>query len=203
MFKSIGTTLITGFITLVPVALTIYFLYWLALTSEKFLGAALQKLLPEIIYFPGLGTLAGLGVMFAVGLMMKAVFVRQLFHFGEQIILHIPLIKTIYGAIRDFFDFFQPKEKNFGQVVIVKINQIEAIGFVTQEDPSRLPESFRDPETVLVYVPMSYMIGGFTLLVPRADTRPCNLSMNEAMRFVLTAGITGKDERKSMRAQKA
>jgi uncharacterized membrane protein len=40
---------------------------------------------------------------------------------------------------------------------------------------------------------MSYMIGGFTLLIPRKDLSPCNMSMDEAMRFALTAGITGKN----------
>jgi uncharacterized membrane protein len=47
---------------------------------------------------------------------------------------------------------------------------------------------------LLVYLPMSYMIGGYTMLVPREKTRPCQMSMEEAMRFALTAGITGKNE---------
>ena len=70
---------------------------------------------------------------------------------------------------------------------------MEAIGFVTQEDPERLPESFRDRDSVLVYLPMSYMVGGYTVLVPRDHIQPCKMSMDEAMRFALTAGITGKD----------
>ena len=69
---------------------------------------------------------------------------------------------------------------------------MEIIGFVTQEDPERLPQAFRDRDSVLVYLPMSYMIGGYTLLVPRKDILPCKMSMDEAMRFALTAGITGK-----------
>jgi uncharacterized membrane protein len=56
-----------------------------------------------------------------------------------------------------------------------------------------MPESFRDRDSVLVYIPMSYMIGGFTLLIPKADVRPCKMDMDEAMRFALTAGIAGKN----------
>jgi uncharacterized membrane protein len=123
--------------------------------------------------------------------------VRQLFAFGENIIYHLPIIKTVYSAIRDLFDFFSPKEESFGRVVIVRIANMEVIGFVTQENPERLPESFRDRDSVLVYLPMSYMIGGYTLLVPSQDIRPCNMSMDEAMRFALTAGITGKHSGKS------
>ncbi len=193
MFKSITTTLITGFITLVPIVLTLYFLYWLAVTSEQVLGAAIHFVLPEIVYFPGLGSIAGLLVIFGVGMLMKAVFVRQIFALGEQLLYHLPIIKTVYRAIRDLLDFFSPKKEGFGGVVIVNFNGMKVIGFVTQEDPSRLPESFRDRDSVLVYIPMSYMIGGFTLLIPRKDTKPCQMSMDEAMRFTLTAGITGKN----------
>jgi uncharacterized membrane protein len=195
MFKSIGTTLITGLFTLLPIVLTLYFLYWLAVSSEEILGQALRWALPEVVYFPGMGTLAGLVVVFFVGLLMKAVLVRQAFALGESIVFRLPIIKTVYRAIRDLFDFFSPKKDSFGRVVIVNFNGFEIIGFVTQEDPQRLPEAFRDRDSVLVYLPMSYMIGGYTLLVPREDILPCKMSMDEAMRFALTAGITGKSQK--------
>ncbi|WP_236860757.1 hypothetical protein [Candidatus Reidiella endopervernicosa] len=53
--------------------------------------------------------------------------------------------------------------------------------------------SFRDRGCVLVYLPMSYMVGGYTVLVPKDELRPLQMSRDEAMRFVLTAGITGKN----------
>jgi uncharacterized membrane protein len=193
MIKSISTILITGFITILPIVLTVYLLYWLAITSEEVMGSALRWALPTVVYFPGLGTIAGLVLTFLVGLLMKAVLVRQVFSIGENIVFRLPVIKTIYRAIRDFFDFFSPKKDSFGRVVIVKIGNMEAIGFVTQEEPGKLPEAFRDRDCELVYLPMSYMIGGYTLLVKREDIIPCKMSMDEAMRFVLTAGITGKE----------
>lgn len=195
MFRSIGTTLITGLITILPIVLTIYLLYWGAVSSERVLGEALRLVLPEVVYFPGLGMLAGLVAVFLVGLLMRAVLVRQLFAFGEEILFHLPIIKTVYRAIRDLFEFFSPKKEHFGRVVIVNYNDMQVIGFITQEDPMRLPDSFRDPDRVLVYIPMSYMIGGFTVLVSQDDIMPCKMSMDEAMRFVLTAGITGKREK--------
>ena len=193
MLKSIGTTLLTGFITLLPVVLTIYLLFWLAASSEQVMGGALRWMLPNAFYFPGLGMIGGVIVVFFVGLLMKAIFIRQLFALGEKILYQLPLIKTIYRVMRDLFDFFSPKKEGFGQVVIVNLNDMEMIGFITQEDMERLPESFRNPDRALVYIPMSYMVGGFTLLIPRQNIRPCKMSMDEAMRFVLTAGITGKN----------
>ena len=193
MFKSIGKTILTGFITLLPVILTIYLLYWLAVSSEEVMGTVLQWALPNAVYFPGLGMIAGLVVVFIVGLLMKAILIRQLFSFGEQILYRLPLIKTVYRAIRDLFDFFSPKEENLGQVVAVTYNGMEVIGFITQTNQQRLPESFREQDKVLVYIPMSYMIGGFTVFIPAEHVRPLKMSMEEAMRFALTAGITGKN----------
>ncbi len=194
MFKSISKILITGFITLLPIVLTIYLLYWLAVSSEQVMGSALRLVLPQAIYFPGLGMIAGLVLVFIVGLMMNAYMVRQLFALGEQVLYRLPLIKTVYRAFRDFFDFFSPKKEQFGQVVAVTLNGMELVGFITQEDPMRLPESFRDRDSVLVYLPMSYMVGGYTVLIARSELRPLKMSKEEAMRFVLTAGITGKNE---------
>ena len=193
MFKSISTTILTGFITLLPVVLSIYLLYWLAVSSENVMGTALQWVLPQATYFPGLGMLAGLVVVYIVGLLMKAILVRQLFAFGEKILYRLPLFKTVYRAMRDLFDFFTPKKEGLGQVVAVTYNGMEMIGFITQTEQQRLPESFRGQDKVLVYLPMSYMIGGFTLFIPREHVRPINMSMEEAMRFALTAGITGKN----------
>jgi len=192
MFKSISKILITGFITLLPVVLTIYLLYWLAVSSEQVMGNALKLILPDTAYFPGLGMIAGLFLVFIVGLMMNAYMVRKIFALGEQLLYHLPLIKTIYRAFRDFFDFFSPKKEQFGQVVAVTFNGVELVGFVTQENPQNLPESFRERDSVLVYLPMSYMVGGYTILIPRSEVRTLKMSMEEAMRFVLTAGITGK-----------
>ncbi|MES0328435.1 MAG: DUF502 domain-containing protein [Gammaproteobacteria bacterium] len=192
MLKAISRILLTGFITLLPVVLTAYLMYWLAVTSEQLMGDMLHLVIPETFYFPGIGMLAGLLLMFIVGLLMKAYLVRRVFGWGEKLLYRLPLIKSIYRAFRDLFDFMSPKKEGMGEVVAVTINNIQVIGFITQENKNRLPEAFRENDSVLVYLPMSYMVGGYTIFVSRESVRPLNMSMDEAMRFVLTAGITGK-----------
>jgi len=192
MLNSIGRTLLTGLITILPIVLTIYLLYWLAISSENVMRSALHLVFPDLVYFPGLGMIVGLVVVFFVGLMMKAFIVRQLFLFSEQLLYRVPLIKTIYRAMRDLFDFFTPKKDKFGRVVTVNLNGMELIGFVIQEDAKKLSVPFKNSEGILVYIPMSYMVGGFTVLVPPKDIHHCAMSMDEAMQFVLTAGISGR-----------
>ena len=194
MLKSISKTFLTGLITLLPVVLTIYLLYWLVVTAESALGDMIRLVLPENLYWPGMGSIAGLLIVFLVGLLMHAYIVRRLFSWGEKILYHLPLIKSVYGAIRDFFNYFSPDKKNeFEQVVAVSIGDtgMQVIGFVTQAVPENMPKDFREEDSVLVYIPLSYMIGGYAVLIPRSAVRPLDMSIEEAMRFTLTAGVTG------------
>lgn len=194
MLRSISKTFLTGLITILPIVLTLYLLYWLVVSTESALGGVIRLVLPEALYWPGMGLITGLVVIFFIGLLMHAYLVQRLFAWGEQIIYHLPFIKSIYRAIRDFFDYFSPdKKKDFEQVVAVSIGDtgMEVIGFVTQTLPERLPEDFRKEGSILVYMPLSYMIGGYAVLMPQSAVRPLDMSMEEAMRFTITAGVTG------------
>ena len=194
MLKSMSKTFLTGLITILPVALTLYLLYWLVVSAETALGNVIRLVLPEGLYWPGMGTIAGLLVVFLVGVLMHAYVVQRLFAWGEEVLYHVPVIKTVYRSIRDFLDYFSPAKKDeFQQVVAVSIGEtgMQVIGFVTQAVPERLPEDYRRDDGVLVYMPMSYMIGGYAVLMPRSAIRPLDMSMEEAMRFTLNAGVTG------------
>lgn len=198
MLKSISKTLLTGFVTILPVVLTLYLFYWLAVSAESVLGRLIQLMLPDHLYWPGMGVVAGLAVIFAVGLLMHAYVVQRLFAKGEQVLYHLPLIKTIYRSIRDFLEYFSPtREKEFEQVVTVSFGDtgMQVIGFVTQALPENMPEDFREKDSILVYLPLSYMIGGYAVLVPRNAVRSLDMNMEEAMRFTLTAGVTGSGAR--------
>jgi len=195
MIKSISGTLLAGLFTILPVVLTIYLLYWLAVSAEEVLGTVIRLILPQTLYWPGMGVIAGLLVIFAIGLLMNAYVVQRLFDQAEQLLYRLPLVKSVYRALRDFLDFFSPEQKKeFDHVVAVSLgNGMEVIGFVTQAVADRLPEDFRQTDSILVYVPMSYMIGGFSVFMPRDAVRPIKMNMDEAMRFTLSAGITGKN----------
>ena len=69
---------------------------------------------------------------------------------------------------------------------------MEVIGFVTQAVAENLPEDFRGEDSILVYLPLSYMIGGYTLFLPRSCLTPLDLSFEEGMKLVLT-GVVSRD----------
>lgn len=198
MLKTIGKQILTGLFTLLPVMLTVYVLYWFAVTMESWLGNLIRHVIPADWYWPGMGLVTGVVLAFAVGVLMHAYVVRELFSFTERLFYRLPLIKSIYGPLRDFLDYFSPQaRREFEQVVSIRIGDtdLQAIGFVTQADAAQMPADFGGEDQLIVYIPLSYMIGGYTVLVPRSRVRALNMSVEEAMRFALTAGVTGAQHR--------
>ena len=196
MFGFISRNMLTGLITILPIVLTVYLLYWLAISSEAVLGKLIQQMLPVGMYWPGMGVFVGLIVLFLIGILMHAYFVQKLFSRLEQVFFHMPVIKPIYTAFRDFLDYFKPKkEHEFDQVVSVQLNDsMKVVGFITEHESSKLPKGFDDEGSVLVYLPLSYMIGGYTILVPETSVTVLDMSMDEAVRFTLTAGMARSNQ---------
>lgn len=189
----IARTFLSGLAVVLPIVITIAVLLWLVATAEKLLGTVMLWVLPEGFELPrGLGFLAAMGLIFAVGVLMEAVYFRRLMAWVDELLEKIPLVKTVYSAVRDLMSLFSKAgTKKFSKVVLVKFPGIEAklIGFVTLEDFSGLAVN-PGPGEVAVYLPMSYTIGGYTVFLPRACLTPLEMSLEDAMRFVVTAGMS-------------
>ena len=194
MKKQLGKIMFQGLVAILPALLTIYILFWLFRSAETVLGGLLEVLLPTGWYIPGLGLLAGLVVIFLFGLALNAFLVRRLLDLGDDLLNHIPLVKTLYGSLKDFIGFFTAKrDSQFNQVVAVDLEfggkPMRMIGFVTRTDFSDLLTGIGSREEVAVYLPLSYQIGGYTVIVPRSSVRKLDISTHRAMGFVVTGGM--------------
>ena len=140
-----------------------------------------------------MGLIAGVLVLLVIGLLVNAYLVRRLIDFGERWLLRVPVLKTVYGAIRDLTSLVRVGDGGgeLQRVVLVDVGPGRVIGFVTQESAG-LPGMPEDPTLVAVYLPMSYQIGGYTLYLPRDRLQPTDLSVEQAMRIVLTGGLQNR-----------
>jgi len=189
----ITRTFFTGLAVTLPVVATLYLLYWATLTTEHALDGLLRFVLPQAVYVPGLGLALGVVLVFLVGLLMRTWVARKIFSWTEKLIYRVPLVKTVYGALRDFTEFLsRPQKQGAQQVVLVRLGgtDLRVMGFVTRDDLAGLPPGMSEPGMIMVYMPMSYQVGGYTALVPRASVQPVDMSFEEAMRFTLTAGLS-------------
>ncbi len=192
--RSLWTIFLKGLAAVLPVALTLYLLFWLGSTAESILGEGLRLAIPAHRYWPGLGLIVGIAFVFIVGLLVNAYVVRRVIRYGESLLERIPVVKTIYGTFKDVTRFLPEggKHRDLKRVVTWKWGQAHLIGFVTEDhvDPRLVGEQRND--IIAVYFPMSYQIGGYTLYLPRGELHETDLSVQEAMRLVLLGGLTSR-----------
>lgn len=192
---------LTGLAAILPTAVTLYLLYWVGTSAEALLGGLLQRVLPTGMYIPGLGVVSGIALVFLLGLLLNAYLIRRLWGLVEELMTRIPLVKTVFGASQDLMGLLSPnaqKDMSQSQVVMLPLGDTgyRLLGFVTRQDFSGLPEALGDADTVAVYTPLSYQIGGYTLMVPRSKLTPVDMTFEEAMRYALTGGVsTGRPVR--------
>lgn len=191
--NALGKLFLKGLAVVIPVVLTLAILWWMAAGAEQLMGAILKFTLPDGWYIPGMGLVSGLVLIALIGLLSHVLVFQKIFNLGDAIFHRLPLVKTIYTAIKDFIGYLSPDKGNeMGKVVLVELpgHSFQLIGFVTREQFADLPFTPSAEDPVAVYLPMSYMIGGYTLFLPRSCLTPLDIPFEQAMRLVLTGAVT-------------
>lgn len=186
--RGVGRTILSGLLAILPIGLTLYVVSWMTVAGEELMRRLLGPVLPESVYLPGLGLVVAVGVLYLTGLAVNAWAVKQLLRAGDELLARIPVVKTLYVAIRDFTRFFPSSggHSDLKHVVLVPMGPGRIIGFVTSDDGSLIGAG---DDVVAVYLPMSYMVGGYTLFLPRSQLEPTTMTVEAAMRVVLMGGM--------------
>jgi uncharacterized membrane protein len=193
MFHKLRSALVRGLVVVLPIGFTIWLLWWLGSSTEALLRGLILLVVPPEYYVPGMGIVAALALLLAAGTLFNALLVQSALASWERFLDRIPVVKTIYGATRDFMKLLPAggKRRDLRRVVLARFGDAQVIGFVTQDDASELGIVPARDDLVAVYFPMSYQIGGYTALVPRSRVAPLDIPVEAAMRLVLTGGLSG------------
>jgi uncharacterized membrane protein len=194
--KTLASLLIKGLSAILPVSVVLFFIFWIGSTAEHALGGLLKAVLPERIYLPGMGLLAGLILALGIGLLLNLWLFQRMVDMVEGWLAHVPLVKTVLGGIKDLMAFLAKVKKiNAGKKHVVKVdlgNDIHLLGIMTRQDLSGTGLEPMGEDHCAVYVPMSYQLGGYTLYLPRSKLVPIDISVEDALRFAITAGMSGE-----------
>lgn len=190
--KQLQKIFLQGLVTFLPIALTIYILYAGVAIVDSFLGDSLRIVLP--IYIPGFGFLLTVLLIFLLGLLLNSLIAGGIFQKFEQRLTQVPFIKAIYSPLRDLMNLFSKGGGPGGlqKVVLVDMTDtgVRALGLVTRESFKDVPaiEAHAD-DRISVYIPMSYGLGGFTLMVPRSRLTPIDMPIEKAMSLAITGWV--------------
>jgi uncharacterized membrane protein len=194
MRKILALTM-SGLVTVLPLALTVYVIWWVVHTLEEWLRRALigLRLVSPAHYWPGLGLVAGFLLLLAVGGLVNAYAGKIILKYWNDFLGRIPFVKTLYGGFRDVLSLLPSgsgEKRDLQRVVLARFGDVRAIGFVTREDVPTVLNAHGGRDWVTVYFPMSYAFGGYTVYVPRHHVEPLEISVEDAMRLAITAGLT-------------
>lgn len=183
-----------GLLAVLPLALTVYLLVLFLGWVESVTLWVLRPLIGGF-YVPGMGLLFGILIIVGIGAVLSKRQVREALAFIELPFTRLPVVKSIYSSLKSFSDYFAPSSKpDSQQVVALRMpgNDLEIVGLVTRRSFADLPAGFLPGERVAVYLPMGYMIGGYTVFVPTSWIHPIGMSVEEAMRSSLIAWMEPK-----------
>jgi len=191
--KNLSQYFFRGLITALPLGLTVYLLYVFLSWSES---VAMQLIRPFIgrLYVPGMGLLLGITGIILLGMLMSQRGMGKLLSLVELPFTNLPVVKSIYSSLKSFADYFSPQRNQTTQQTVVALRlpgqPLEVVGLVTRQSVGDLPAGFLQGDRVAVYLPMGYMIGGYTVFVPRDWVQPIDISVEEAMRSALFAWMS-------------
>lgn len=175
-------TFLNGLIVLVPLGIT----FFVVLQILHFTEGVLGKHLP--FYFPGIGLIAVVFIIYAVGWLSTHWFTKHIIDFGESLLNKIPVVKFIYNSVKQFSTAIFESKGMFQNVVLVPFHQSMAMGFVMTDVPEVIKDKLGE-DYVCVFVPWSLNItSGTNLFVKRSEVIPINIESETALQFMLTAG---------------
>jgi len=196
--KHINQIFFKGLIVVLPITLTFYLLIWASYKIESLFGSTLEMLIGKWLYIPGLGIVVTLVFIFLVGLLVNNYITGRFFSWLTKTLEKVPLIKVIYNPLKDLMALIPGRSSDkdkLQKVVLVPLEGmgVEVMGLVTREELNELPDS---SHLIAVYVPLSYMLGGITVLVPREKVKKIDIPVDQALKLSVTAWIKAKDKEK-------
>lgn len=193
--KYINQIFFKGLIVVLPITLTFYLLIWASYKIESLFASSLEYLIGQWLYIPGLGIVLSLIFIFMVGLLVNNYITGRFFHWLTNTMEKVPLIKVIYNPLKDLMALIPGKssEKKPQRVVLVPLPGlgVEVLGLVTREELDELPGTNLIP----VYVPLSYMLGGVTMLIEKDKVRKVDIPVDQALKLSVTAWIKAPDKK--------
>lgn len=192
IISTFTSAFLRGLLVVVPSAVTIYVIYQLFLFIDGLLARTFGDYLSAYGVVPGLGVVTLVLVITLLGILSTTFIALPLTRSFGRALDRAPLIKTLYSAIKDLLSAFVGKEKRFDQPVLVRLGSsglaVERIGFLTRSDLSALGIG---AEKVGVYLPHSYAWSGNLCIVDRKQVTPLDISPTEAMKFIVSGGVSG------------
>ncbi|MGM0524686.1 MAG: DUF502 domain-containing protein [Pseudomonadota bacterium] len=191
--KTIIQSLLKGLAILLPIIVTVFLVQWLLVTIEAWLSPIWLAILGETYYVPGLAFISFLGLAILIGFSARWRFMNWIWQLPGILMNKLPLLRSLYGTVNDIFEMMSGKDFADESVVMVTLpgSNMRLIGIVTKKSGNkddRLSKMLKD-EQVAVFLPMSYNVGGYMVIVPSECVESLDMKPADALQLTISAGL--------------
>ncbi|HUN52007.1 MAG TPA: DUF502 domain-containing protein [Candidatus Sulfotelmatobacter sp.] len=187
---------LTGVIVTAPIGITVYLVWGFVDMVDRnvapLLPVSIQPGGVMLFSIPGLGVLVALVAVTLVGFLTANFLGRRLVRLGEQIVARMPIVRSVYSALKQIFETVLTQSSNsFRQVVLIEFPRpgCWAVAFLSNERTGEAGERLKD-DVVAVYLPTALNpTSGYLLFLPRRDVIFLDMSVEEGMKLVLSGGM--------------
>jgi uncharacterized membrane protein len=186
---------ITGLLIWIPLAITAWVLALIVQTMDQSLLLLPPSIRPETLlgfYIPGIGAIMTLLVVFLTGLVTANIIGQRLVRFWERVLSRIPVVKSVYYSVKQVSDtLFSGTGEAFRKVLLVRYPHPEAwaVAFQTGAPPREVTQHSPD-EMVSVFIPTAPSpVNGFFFFVRKSDTVELDISVDDALKYIVSMGV--------------
>ena len=200
--KALKKYLITGVLVWLPIAVTIWAMTYIISAADRLISLLPESWQPQHFWgfnIPGLGIVAATVVLFVTGVFAANVLGRRILGAWDSLLGRIPVVKSIYSSVKKVSEsLLSDSSRSFKTPVLVPFPQpgIWTIAFVSGYIPDKLKGSLpQDDDYISVYVPTTpNPTGGYYIMVKKSDVRELNMSVDQALKYVISLGMVMPDD---------
>ena len=208
LLARLRTYFLTGIVVAAPVGITI----WLIWLFVAFVDSTVVPIIPDAynpsdvlgMSVPGIGVIVVLVAVTIIGFLVTNFFGRFMVRLGENMVSRVPVVRTIYGVLKQIFDaVLAQSEGAFREVILIEYPRkgIWVLGFVTSNTQGEVQRVTPD-EMVNVFLPTTpNPTSGFLLFVPRKDCITMDMTVEEGVKLVISGGIVSPSDRKAIKSE--
>jgi uncharacterized membrane protein len=193
-FVSLRRLLVAGILVWLPIIATIWVVSFVVTLMDRTLVLLPDRYQPQTLigfHVPGLGVIFAFVVVLLTGLLVTNLIGRQLVGYWEEMMQRIPLVRSVYGGVRSFTESVLSSSHSFRQVVAVEYPRagIWSIGFVTAENVAEVSSRTGQHLNCVFVSTAPNPTSGFIILVPQSQLIQLDMSVDAAMRMIVTCGV--------------
>lgn len=186
LWAGIRNKFLAGLLILAPLGLTVVVLRWLFIFLDDILGNILREYVEW--YFPGLGILLTIGVVYIIGLLASNFIGRKTIQYLDQLILRVPIVKLVYSTTKGIFQTFSFQRKsNFKKVVFIQYPRLGmwTLGFVTGTAVVEDGEEYHS-----IFIPSTPVpTTGFVMFLPKKEVIEANFTVEQGLKLLVSGGM--------------